>query len=419
MDLDAINSADKPEATSASVMDYHPLNIALNLDKPQGHFVPQTIGPYDVLAIQYGYSLVGEDSDDLKALPRKMAEEGLPYATDEDTQSPDPLITRWDMGKDPIKFAEYRKALVEKLWTTLDARAVKDDESYSKLRRALDMTIFELGMSGYFVARDVGGMRFARDHKGDPKERPPIEVIDGKTQRASLEWVCKNIFAADAFAVPAALQAKLAAGRWSDWSSNDDQQPLDYSLLDRVQQVQTWALYFLTADDVLARLWENERRGGDDALTLPELFDTLEAAIFSELATPRQDATAKDPVVTSARQNLQDAYVRRLIAIALGNGISPPVANKLAWSRLKALEGRFDGVLAGKLDPYTRAHLESLETQSAQARTAEYVHIASGAGCALARPGAGDERGPRAALVLAALAAIAVGLRRRARRAIR
>lgn len=412
LDLDAINTAERPAVTSASVMDYHPLNIAVNVDKPQGRFQTQSIGPYDLLAIEYGYML--EDGDALKAVPRKMAELGLPYATDEDTRAPDPMIARWDMGDDPIKFARYRQALVRKLWETLEARAVQDDESYSKLRRALDMTIFELGNSGYYVARQVGGMRFARDHKGDPKARPPIQVVDAATQRASLQWVCQHLFAPDAFAVPAELQSKLAAGRWSHWGSSDAQMSLDYSLLDRIAQVQGWALQFLVGDDVLARVWENERRVGADgeALTLPELFDALEGAIFSELAAPRQDATTRDPAVSSVRQNLQDAYVRRLIQIALGNGMSPAVANKLAWSRLKSLEARFQGVLAGaKLDPYTRAHLESLENKSTQARTAEYVHIASG-GCALTAPAA-----PARPWALGGLAAVALGallLRRRA-----
>ena len=53
-------------------------------------------------------------------------------------------------------------------------------------------------------------------------------------------------------------------------------------------------------------------------------------AIFAELANPKANPTARNPVVTSARQNLQDAYVRRLIQIALGNGVSPAVATARA-----------------------------------------------------------------------------------------
>ena len=45
-----------------------------------------------MLAIKYGYTFV--DGDELKKIPREMAEQELPYGTDEDTSSPDPMITR-------------------------------------------------------------------------------------------------------------------------------------------------------------------------------------------------------------------------------------------------------------------------------------------------------------------------------------
>jgi Met-zincin/Domain of unknown function (DUF5117) len=385
LDLDDINSPEKPRATSASVMDYHPTNLSVEEDHPQGHFLCETIGPYDMLAIQYGYMLCEEDADELKLVPRQVAEQGLPYGTDEDTGSPDPHITRWDLGDDPVKFAEYRRALVAKLWANLEERAVEDDESYSRLRRAFDMTLYEIGQSSLFVSRVVGGLDFHRDHKGDPNARQPISVVDSAEQRRALNWVCDNLFAEGAFDVSPDLLSKLAAGRWVHWGTRDGNATLDYPLLDKVNQVQTWALFFLTADDTLARLWENEQHlaGSADAnpLTIPELFDTLETAIFSELSSP-------NPEVGRVRQNLQDAYVRRLVAIALGKGISPPVANKLAWSRLKGLEERFGEALERNLDPYTRAHLEALGVQSQQARAAQYVHVASG-GCALV---AQDER---------------------------
>jgi hypothetical protein len=384
LSLDTINSKAKPQALSASVMDYHPINISMVEGQPQGHFLSTTLGAYDMLAIRYGYALLEEGSDELKAIPTEMAKQGLPYGTDEDTGSPDPLITRWDLGDDPVKFADYRLAMVKALWKDLEKRAVNDGESYSRLRRALDMTIFELGQAGNFVALNVGALSFARDHRGDPNARPPIQVVPAAEQRRALSWVCENVFAPDAFEISPELLSKAAASRWSHWGSTDWSASLDYPLLDRISQVQTWTLFFVTGDETLARVWENELRASadEDALTLPELFDALEAAIFAELDTPKANSTARDPAISSARQNLQDAYVRRLIGIALGNGVSPAVANKLAWARLGGLEKKFSAVIKRNLDPYTKAHLESLFQKSKQARTAEYVHIASG-GCAL------------------------------------
>jgi hypothetical protein len=389
--LDEINSKKAPGQISASVMDYHPVNLS-GPDAPQGNFLATTVGPYDHLAIKYGYALLKEGSKELKAIPRQIAAQGLPYATDEDLGSPDPQIAQWDLGDDPIAFADARRKLVAKLWKGLEKRVVKDDQSYSRLRRALNITLFEIQFSSMSVARQVGGLRFARDHRGDPKARKPIDVVSAKDQRAAITWLCAQILEGKALNVPASLRDKLAASRWLDWGSRGNP-TLNFSLMDRLHAIQSWVVFFLTSDDVLARVWENEQRALSkdpkaNPLTLPELFAVVESAVFSELTGPAKAGTATKPVVSSQRQLLQDAYVRRLIALSLGNGVSPPVANKLAWSRLAKLEARFGRVLALKLDPYTRSHLEVLRSRSSKVRTAEYVHLASGgdALCSLTRP---------------------------------
>jgi hypothetical protein len=415
-DLKTINSPARPKAISASVMDYHPVNLVPGgADRPRGHYLSQTLGPYDMLAIEYGYKLCKEDDEELAKVPGKIAEQGIPYATDEDTRAPDPHIARWDLGKDPLAFADLRLALVKELWGELETRTVADGDSYAKLRRALNITLFEVQTSSLFVARTVGGLEFHRDHKGDPNARPPISVIQAKRQRAALQWICKNVFAEDALPVPAELQSKLAAGRWVHWGSPDTMASLEYSLMDRILAIQTWALFFLTSDDVLARTWENEQRvtdKGADVLTLPELFDTLEAAIFSELiGGPPAQGTVRNPTVSSRRQQLQDAYVQQLISIALAKDTAPPVASKLAWARLAGLEERLKGGVRAKLDPYSAAHLDVLASRSQAARTARYVHVASGvSGCALA-PDASEAPATGAGLLVLLLAGL--GLRRR------
>ena len=417
MSLAEMNAESRPAAISASVMDYHPVNLA-GPDHKQGNFLMTTVGPYDMVAIEFGYALAEEGSDELKAIPRKIAAQGLPYATDEDVGSPDPLIARWDMGNDPIAYAEARAKLVASLWKDLDKRVVGEDQAYSRLRRAVDTLLFEVQMSSLSVARQVGGLSFFRDHKGDPKARPPISVVPAEKQRAALEWMCANVLSGKVLEVPAELEQKLAAGRWVDWGTKDGGASLDYSLMDRVAGIQSWAVFALTADDVLARVWENEQRALSNksegkVLTVVEVFETLEREIFRDLERPMGAATAADPYLGRGRQALQDAYVRRLIALSLGNGVSPPVANKIATQRLMQLESNFSAVLqsaGAKLDPYTRAHLEVLRARSNKVRSPDYVHLASGgdALCALTRPGTADGM----AWVLLALVLAGLGVAR-------
>ncbi|MBL4848519.1 MAG: zinc-dependent metalloprotease [Planctomycetes bacterium] len=396
--FEQINAKDRPGAISASVMDYHPVNLA-GPDLAQGNFLATTIGPYDMIAIEYGYSLSKEGSKELKAIPRKIAAQGLPYATDEDVGSPDASIARWDLGKNPIAFANARTKLVQKLWKDLEKRVVSDDQGYSRLRRALNILLFEVQTSALSVSRQIGGLEFHRDHKGDPNARPPISVTPAADQRAALKWLAEHILEGKALRVPPELEEKLAAGRWVHWGTRDGSATLDYSVMDRVVGIQSWILFALTADDVLARVWENEARQarvrGAKPLTVVELFDTIERAVFKDFEKPIGAASAVNPYVARQRQALQDAYVRRLIALSLGNGTAPAVANKMATQRLLQLEGNFAAVLAGakgKLDPYTRAHLEVLRARAKKVRNPEYVHLASGgdALCSLSRPDTQD-----------------------------
>ena len=89
-------------------MDYLPINFAAK-DKPQGDYFSQTIGPYDYWVIEYGYKPFSSSSEEaeLKKIASRAAEPELTYATDSDVRGydPDPLVNRFDLGKDPIAYA--------------------------------------------------------------------------------------------------------------------------------------------------------------------------------------------------------------------------------------------------------------------------------------------------------------------------
>ena len=72
---------------------------------PGGH----TIGAYDMLAIEYGYTVIaGEQADEQHpitiAIADRMAMEGLVFKTDEDAgYGVDPMARRYDVSDDPVK----------------------------------------------------------------------------------------------------------------------------------------------------------------------------------------------------------------------------------------------------------------------------------------------------------------------------
>ncbi|MHC4178736.1 MAG: zinc-dependent metalloprotease, partial [Planctomycetota bacterium] len=85
--LDDISSDKmKGKPYAGSIMDYLPVNMHMKDGKLAGEHTMLDIGPYDMWAIEYGYSF----ATDLKPILTRVAEPELIYGTDEDTWGPDP-----------------------------------------------------------------------------------------------------------------------------------------------------------------------------------------------------------------------------------------------------------------------------------------------------------------------------------------
>jgi hypothetical protein len=377
--LSEINSKEAPEAIAGSVMDYNAVNVRSSKDVPQGKYAMTTIGPYDYWAIEYGYKDQASDPD-LKAIAQRGEESGFAYATDEDLAGPDPLVNRWDLGQDPLEFADHRMKIAQHLWADLVERVVAKGEGYQDARRGFDMVLYDYMQSGLIAARFVGGEYMHRDHRGDPDEKDPITVVEAKKQRDALRFVCEKVFSDEPFKFSPELVRKLAVGRWSHWGSNDTAAPVSFPIYDRILTGQEWALFQLTNPETLSRIVECEAKVGenDDLLTLAELFETLDKAIFAELDAKEPAVwTARKPMISTVRRNLQRSYLRVLIDMSIEkDGPTPQIARTLVWHRLKGLKAKIDGTLKaleGKLDPYTAAHLDEARTRIEKALDASFT----------------------------------------------
>ena len=222
--LDDINDPEKSKKNglSASIMDYLPLNIAPK-GKSQGEYFNLVLGPYDYWAIEYGYKVLsggteGEISE-LAKIASRSAEPQLDYATDEDTREndPDPLTNRFDLGKDAIAFARQRAELVKQLLPDLIDITVEQGENYSAVRRAFSVMMNDYNTAMGFVAKNVGGLYVHRDHKGDPKARPPFEFVEPAKQRESLDLLDQYVFGPDAYQFPPELFNFMALEKWEHW----------------------------------------------------------------------------------------------------------------------------------------------------------------------------------------------------------
>mgnify|MGYP006267922963 CR=1 FL=1 len=392
---------------STSVMDYIPANIVPK-GRTQGDFYATTLGPYDLWAIEYGYRPIAASSPEgelpeLAKIAARSGEPALAYATDEDTESgdPDPLANRFDLGNDPLDFAKARAELVAQVMPVLVERMTAPEKDgsvpgYQRVRQAFGVLLAAHGKAMDTAARLVGGLHTSRSHRGDAGAPPPFRVVEPAKQRAALDLLEKEMFAAGPFTFSPDLLNRLSATRWLHWGA-DNVGREDYPVHDAVLLWQDRVLGRLLDPLTLERIRDGELKvpADQDAFTTAELLDRLTKAIFSELEkTAPGDYTPRKPAIASLRRGLQRSYAARLARLVLGSGggggggvvirigteadeafgtaggagfsADNPDSQSMAAAQLRAIDGRITALLGKadvKLDDYSRAHLGEVQAR--------------------------------------------------------
>ena len=376
--LDEVNTAaNRGKPLVGSVMDYTPTNIRFDAGEVQGDYAMLGVGPYDYWAIEYGYSF----GSDLKPILARVTDPKLQYATDEDTSGPDPLARRYDYGKDPLNFAQEQIQLATHHRSQILDKFVKNGDSWIKARRGYEITLSMQARAISMMANWIGGVHVVRDKKGDQGNRAPLQVVPVEQQRTALKFVVETAFQDEIYALTPELLERMTTSK-SLKSISSAMRDYDWPIHDRVGAIQASTLTSLLNPTTLRRVYDNEFRvpADQDAVTLPEVLDTVSAAIWGELGAPLEAASSvRQPAISSLRRNLQREHVNRLIDLAMtnsgGNQSFKPISN-LARVQLRTLVGRvtaYRAANAEKLDAYSRAHLEEIENAITKAMAADFV----------------------------------------------
>ena len=369
-----------------SVMDYSPINIAPK-GKKQGDYYTTTLGPYDYWAIEYAYKPAeGDEASELKKIASRAPEHDLVYATDEDViLNDDPYTNRFDLGADPCEYGKERIELASELLKDLDARVVKDGDSWSRTRRAFNLLLQQWGDGATLASQYVGGQSVSRDHKADKDAHDPIVPVPGSKQRECLKFLVDSILSDKSFAFSPALLRRLGSERWNHWGSSGYSGPgAEISVLEKILGIQKIVLGHCLSGQTLARLQNQQLQANPDGdpLRMEEVFRSMTDGVWSELdqlGTAKGDKAAK-PALSSIRRNLQREYLRRLSSMVLGTSPNstgdlfayvvfvrggdravPADARALARLHLKEIAARIGKVLETTnltLDDTSRAHLE-------------------------------------------------------------
>ncbi|WP_435006241.1 zinc-dependent metalloprotease [Tundrisphaera lichenicola] len=395
LDTDQINdpAITRVKGMTGSVMDYNPINIAPKGQK-QGDYITTVLGPYDYWAIEYAYKeVMGNESDELKKIASRAPEPDLVFATDTDMRiGHDPLVNVYDLGSDPCRFAKDRLTLAAQLMKELDAKVVKEGESWARASVAFSYLMNQYGNAADLVSSQIGGQSISRHHKGDKDAADPIVPIAGDKQRAALSFLVENLLSDQSFQFSPALLRRLSKEHWDMGAVSDNHRGIgDISVNDRVLAIQRIALSHCLSGSVLTRLQNQELQSdpGTKPLAVAEVFRLLTDGIYGEITIPGE-GKPKTLSCSTIRRNLQRDYLQRLSTIILGparatndnfayvvmsgGGAYPADARALARLHLKEIGEKIGKVLDAKdlqIDETCRAHFEELRQKIAMILAAQ------------------------------------------------
>jgi hypothetical protein len=229
------------------------------------------------------------------------------------------------------------------------------------------------------MAAWIGGTYVTRVKKGDANTGDPLVPVEVEKQRAALTFCIENAFRDDAYGLSPELVNKMTLEKWMD-GPQSMMQSSTFAINDQIAATQAMVLTMILNPSTLSRIYDNEARvaADADALTLPEVMNTLCDEIFSEVSSSNLGSSnERKPMISNFRRNLQADMTDRLIAISTGKAGLPRVARQLATQELRELSVKLDATLAkassSNIDDYSRAHLADLKGRTDAALAAIVV----------------------------------------------
>jgi hypothetical protein len=354
--------------TTASVMDYTPVNLAAP-GKRQADYFTKHLGPYDYWAIDYGYRRFGTKTSAaelpyLHQIAARSTQPGLAYGTDEDALDPyalDPRIARFDLSSDPLAEDAERLALDEHLAALLDRPYRGDARSYADLRQSLFTILNNELSTADLAAHYVGGIYTSRSHRGQAGGVAPFESIPKPQARRAFDLLQRYVFSARAFDYSPNVLNELEGPRFGfHWDSTALVRQ-DFPFREIVAEVQDQAIATIFSPPNLARIADQQLKARPgETMTLGDLFRWMNAAVYDDLG-----ARSIAPV----HRDLQRRYADLMTAIAVLPSFAldayglPRDVQAEARATLRDLDRRLPAALAAARDPATHAYLEELRSR--------------------------------------------------------
>tara|TARA_B110000196_G_scaffold70107_1_gene59912 strand:+ start:4699 stop:7197 length:2499 start_codon:yes stop_codon:yes gene_type:complete len=326
---------------TGSVMEYPAVNIA-PLGVEQGDYYDTRTGPYDLWAIEFGYTpqLTAEERTAL--LSKSKLHEHMFANDSEDMRSPgkgiDPRAMINDLSSEPIIYAEQRIKLVNDTISKLPSLLSGKASSWEEYRNAYKILLRETSRSLDTVSRYIGGVYVNRSTPAQGSDQLPYEPVPASKQKEAMRVLADHAFSVNAFPINGELLNLLQIERRGFDLYGEHEDPQVHKAILNIQNkvfdqlLSPWVTYRITDTTLYGNDYE-----------IYEFFNDLNNSIFEE------DLNFE---VSYVRKNLQTTYVRRLIKI-LAADYYDEITTAAAYDSLRKIEKMMK---KNSRDPGTKAH---------------------------------------------------------------
>lgn len=312
---------EKLGGTSSSIMDYARFNYVAQPGDGVRNLSPQ-IGPYDRMAIEYGYRWFGhispeEEYERLQELIDNHSSDLYRYSEAQDSRSAiDPRALSEDLGDDPIKSAKYGIANLKRIvpniieWTTNGKRG----QDYDEASRLYYSAVGQWQLYIYHALANIGGIYVDNTTVGDGRQT--YRFVETPRQREAVQFVIDEALTQPSWLFDADVS------NYTFLVNNTPFGRIENSPNYILKNAQSYILWDLLSDNRIIRMYENEAMNGSNAFKPAEMMDMLHNRIFAKTisgATP-------DVRERSMQKNFVDALI---IAASENQGVKDGVTRSL------------------------------------------------------------------------------------------
>ncbi len=332
--------------TSASIMDYARFNYVAQPGDGVKVMSPN-IGPYDLMAIEWGYRWYPAGTDESGVLADFLSRhQGKEYRYSE-TQSQrtaiDPRALSEDLGDDPIKSAtlgiENLKRVMPNLvnWT----RNGKPDQNFDEAAKLYSAVIYQWSLYLYHVMANVGGMYLDRptiEWLNQP-QREAYGHVEKQRQKAAVKFLIDNVLSYQDWLFGSDLSKQIYPLRKTPLGTTEQEPQM------LLKNQQNYILWDLLANDRLVRMYENEWLNGEKAFTAVEMMQMLHDAIFRKTVAGQKlnvmerslQKSLLDALITAAAEN-EGVKINKSLADFVTSDMQLPAVPSLDSSRPRTID---------------------------------------------------------------------------------